>query len=78
MFLVGRDIQPQQLQAQRQNDQQLGDDLRLLSQEAAQYGDLLVGDFRDTFRNLAHKVKRLPPATSGITRVIAARQHLNY
>ena len=54
MFLVGRDIQQEQLQAQEQDA-----DLLLLSQEAAQYGDLLIGDFLDTFRNLAHKVNGL-------------------
>jgi len=50
VFLVGRNIQQEQLQAQEQDP-----DLILLSQEAAQYGDLLIGNFLDTFRNLAHK-----------------------
>lgn len=50
VFLVGRDMQQEQLQAQEQDA-----DLLLLSQEAAQYGDLLIGDFLDTFRNLAQK-----------------------
>lgn len=54
MFLVGRDMQQEQLQAQEQDA-----DLLLLSQEAAQYGDLLIGDFLDTFRNLAQKVNGL-------------------
>ena len=54
MFLVGRDMQQEQLQAQEQDA-----DLVLLSQEAAQYGDLLIGDFFDTFRNLAQKVNGL-------------------
>jgi len=54
VFLVGRNIQQEQLQAQEQDP-----DLILLSQEAAQYGDLLIGNFLDTFRNLAHKVTEL-------------------
>ncbi|CAG5104281.1 Oidioi.mRNA.OKI2018_I69.chr1.g1177.t1.cds [Oikopleura dioica] len=44
VFLVGRDVHPQ-------SDR----DLTLLKEEAAKSGDLLVGNFADTFRNLSQK-----------------------